>query len=1113
MPQITINTTKDASAIREPLPYQNQDITGLNAWLGNDNHHPVGEFDDWNYLGRSFIYFPISFAGIESIESATLLLTEQSRQNAEHCTPASGATIKVYARRMLIDWGEAPNKGEWTWSETSGMEWNWKKTAAEFTGERRNWTTEGQTLLTFTASGASDVQRAFDVTEIVKDWWDHSRGKRNDAPNYGFILINFNEPNSGSTENTAVQFFSREHGTASERPQLQIVYNSNNAPSAPTTASLAPKGDTIVNTTTPTFTGTRNDVDANDYITALQIIVYKDDGVTLMWDSGQINQSGQLTTFSRQYASQVGINPGGPTALVGNTFYKWKVRTADKGGLWSPYSALQRFKTNTVPSAPTLSLLQSPTSDIKTLTPTFVVVHNDNDPGDTVQYGYQIVVETSTGTPVWDSGNVDLASGERATTKQVVSPSLVTWGGSFRVKARTKDMNAAWSNFSSWVPFTLHAAQVPITLAPSGDEVSPTVTPTFTGARANTTDTIQSFQIVLYDDTLTQVWDSGTLSGTSPFASFSKLYNGPALTQGTYFRWKVRITSSIGGTSAYSDLQRFRTPSDASVPAQSSPIGTGIQGSGTNPLRPAFVGSRVAVFNRYQIEVYPATSSTGNLGTPHYASGTQSATISGAGPYTFTHAADLVTALSWGTQYKWRARVSADAGSTWSAWSGLASFRMDVAGTPDLDSPTPDQWITDATPTFQIDGLGTDVVDQMQVRVYDDNGTTLLWDSGMVNVTESGGVATMDYAGPTLTGGWYWWEARYQKTTMGPIGEYADKQRFRLNSPPNIPTDLEPLPNAVLLESLTPTFVARFTDPDVAAMEDKPTAWEIVVEKVGVGAHATVSITTGLLVGLNEYVYAGTALSYGTDYQWKTRFKDSKGAWGPYSGYLIFRPAVQPSSTGLIPTDESIVSSVRPSITWTYNAQGGTPQYGINVKVYEIVDTTDDALPPDRLYDETANEVWVLRANVTKPAKTNNEYTFESNFFQNLKVYAIVLTVFNEDGLADPSPQTVRVWCVLDAPDPVTGLAPTTLPNSSLVRLSWNVSTMLTGHTFVEYRIYKRLKGDLEWELLDTTTSRTEGNVYDDYYAGHGILHEYKVTVVTTKTGVGIELESGDSVE
>ena len=1111
MSQITISTTKDAAGMIDPDYVSDQspaDSGGTQLWNGAEEHLVIGRTTSsgFDYIGRGLVYFPITFTGMQTLDSAVLEFRQHDRLSSHHAEPQLNRDLGMYVRRVLRDWGEPANLAEATWSTDGSRTNTYKKNMNKYSssGNAQNWTTEDEAH--WTGDQEDDNWESVDVTDIVTAWWEHSKGQRSDAPNYGLILIN----DAPTVRVDGFNIMSREGGSAM---RLVITYNSNNAPSAPTTASLAPKGDTIVNTTVPTFTGTRNDPDSGDYITAVQIIAYQDNGTTIMWDSGQINQSGQLTTFSKQYAVQVGINPGGAQSLMGNTFYKWKVRTADKAGAWSPYSAVQRFKTNTVPNAPGLTLVESPTSDIKTLTPTFSVVHNDNDVGDSVQYGYQIIVETSAGVPVWDTGNVELDSGDRATTKQVTAPSLVTWGAAFRVKARTKDMNAAWSNFSSYVSFTLHAAQVPVTLAPSGDEVSPTTTPTFTGSRANTTDTIQSFQIVLYDDDLSQVWDSGTLAGTSPYSNFSKVYSEAPLTQGAYFQWKVRITSTIGGTSAYSALQRFRTPSDASVPAQSSPVGTAIQGAGTDPLRPAFVGSRAATFNRYQVEVYPSTAATGNLGTPHYASGTQSATISGAGPYTFTLAADTVTALSWNTTYKWRARVSGDAGATWSDWSGPASFTMDSAGTPDLDLPSANQWITDATPTFQIDGTGGDTIDQMQVRAYAENGTTLIWDSGMTNVTESAGVATLDYAGPTLTGGYYWWEARYQKTTAGPIGEYADKQRFRLNSPPNIPTDLEPLPNAVLLESLTPVFRARFTDPDVAAMLDKPTEWEIVVEEVGVGVHDTLTETTGLVVGLNEYEYDGTALVYGTDYQWKTRFKDTKNEWGPYSGYLMFRPAIEPNSTGLVPSDESTVSSVRPTLTWTYDDQGGTPQLGINVKVYEIVDLSDDAIPPDRLAGETANEVWVLRANVTKPNLTDNEYRFESNFFQNLNVYAIVLTVFNEDGLSDPSPQTTRVWVLLDAPDPISGLAPTTNPLTSVVHLDWEASTMLTGHTFVEYRIYKRLKGDLDWELLDTTTSRTEGNLYDDYYAGHGILYEYKITVVTSKSGVGIELESGDNVE
>src|SRR5436853_2362817 len=1055
-----------------------------------------------------------------TIESAVLHFMQRDNDisnSVAHCKPTGGTALSFDIYRMVRDWGETPHPAENTW--TGGGTYAFNKNALQVNGSSQtNWVTEGSATASFTQ--ADDHWETVDVTDIVTAWWNHSKGVRSDAPNYGVIFVNTNETSSAK----GVDIYSRDY-TSGRTPYIVVTYNSNTRPNAVPETGRSPSGSsgspTIVNTLTPTFSGQISDPDAGDYITRVAIKVYRSsDGVT-MWDA-QFAPTGHPTTFNYQYAATPTQLITPPVALVGNTKYHWACLVMDSGGLWSPWNQYDYFLPNTPPNAPTVSILETPSTDVGTLTPTVVITHNDPDPGDTVQHGYQIIVEKVGSTQVYDSGAVDLSSGEWATTKQIALATLTdpddanAWGTSFRVKARTKDANNAWGSYSGWVTFTTHAAGAPISLAPADDEVAPTTTPTLTGNRANSTDVITSYQIILYDDSLTQIWDSGTLTtGISSGATFSKVYSGSALSTGAFYQWKARITSSVGGTSAYSALKRFKVQSDATVPTQTSPLGTGIQGGGSNPLRPAFVGQRTSsAFNSYQIEVYPSTATTANLGTPYYSSGTQTATLSGSGPWVFTLAADTVTALEWNTTYKWRARVFVTAGSIWSDWSGLASFTMDSAGTPTLTTPTNDQWITDSTPDFTITRAGTDTIDQMQVRVYASNGTTLIWDSTMTNVANAT-TGTITYAGTALTGGYYWWEARYQKTTNGPIGNWASKKRFRLNSVPSVPTELKPDQGEVLVESLLPVFEARFNDDDIAVVGDYPTEWEIVVElnDSPYTNKATITVTSGLLVGVNSYTYRsnlalGTqnTLSYAVDYRWKTRFMDSKGEWGAYSSYQTFRAAIQPNSTGMTPSEGSTVNVVRPTVTWTYDAQSGSDQYAIRLLVFKVVDNTATA---EEKLAGTDSEILSPIANVYKIMGSSGfDYQFESNYFQNNEVYEIRLAVINADNLEDPTPQTNRVWVLLDAPDPITGLSPTAVEDRSVIELNWTAATMKTNHTFVAYNVYKRLSGDDEWTYIGSTSGRTL-TTYDDWYAGQGVLYEYKLTVVTTKTGVGIELESG----
>lgn len=1133
----SIVTTKDATAIitNTYVPADTSPGTGnwnsstmLDGFNGNDAHHPVGSLrgTGWEYISRAFVYFPISFTGAQTVDSGIMWLRQRPRGSG-HAWAATGGSITIKVYRMTKDFSETPKNGESLWRETNNNTTNFRKTAQRYSSvdNTANWTLEGAVTKTFTQEDNGWVP--VDISDIVTAWYDNSKGLRSNAPNYGVIIV----ANSEKDQTMSLDFFSREASDTTSIPYIDVTINANTSPSAP--INLAPTGNALKNTLTPAFTGQNSDPDAGDYISAVQVKVFKNDGTTPQWDSGTIDVAGSPTTFSVTYGQQVGIFS--PVPLVGNSSYKWQARTADKAGAWSTaWSALQQFKVNTPPLAASVTIVETPTNDVPTSTPTVSITHNDQDPGDSLMYGYKIQVQYAS-TVIYDGPAVSLASIDRANTKRVTLPTLAPpdgnpWGKSYRVKAQTKDSNDAWGAYSAWFDFTTHKTGVPINLDPTGDNIIAGTTPTFIGQRASTTDTIESYRIILFDDSLTQIWDAGTLTtGITNGNTFSKTYAG-SLSSGTFYQWKALLTSSVGGVSDYSTLQRFRTPSDVTVPTQTAPLGVGISG-GTGGSRPAFTGERATTFNRYQVEVYPSTANAGNMGTytasttivdatRFWAPTTFSATIAGSGPYTFSMAADTVPVLAWGVGYKWRARVSSDTGATWSGWSGLSSFTMDVAATPTLTTPVSDAWITTPVPTFRVTAGGTDIIDKVRLRVYAANSTTQLWDSTMVDVTDStaGGYIDYAYAGPTLTGGYYWWDAQYQKST-GPTGAFATKKRFRLNFAPDIPTSLAPAPGAVLEDTLTVTFEARFSDQDVTPVGDTPSSWEIIVESVPTPPGPSTVIATifpagALIVGVNTYDYDGSStLSYTGDFQWKTRFADSKGVWGSYSGYRSFKPRNRPNSTNMLPSNTSTVNTLQPSASWQYVA--GTSQKAVHFIVYEVLSASDTTIPPARL-SGVEDEILVYVGKVDNQ-QSGNSYTFGPGLFQSRKVYEISLTVESTDGLSDPTPQVVRWFFDLDAPDPIRGFSPTSNTALSRIELRWDAPLALkTGHQFVSYNIYKRLINDNTWQYVDSayalnpTTSDELGPYHYDYYAGSEVRYEYRVTIVTTKTGASYELESGD---
>jgi hypothetical protein len=1036
MATITITATKDASAL------ENND-----GWSGYDDHHPVGTSTSGNtYV--SFLYFPISFAGWTGVTDATLTLYGHRAGSGNHVLGASsGVSRTVYVQRMTSDWGEGTNRGETNWSSAETWGWDNRRDA-------KTTTNQGTRTMTGYSEGNPHT---WDLTAMVNDW-------RNGAPNYGVIVLLALSDEEDT--DLATEWYSR-HAATGLKPTLTITYTTNTAPSAPT--SLSPTANVLVNSLAPTLTGTRVDSDSGDYITAYQIRVYEDDG-SLFWDSGTLTVSGTTTTvFSKVYS--------GP-ALTGNTFYKWDARTRDKGSAWSPYTIQHRFKVNTPPNPPAISMTESPTSDILTLTPTFVVTHSDNDVTDLKMYGYRILVQTGTGAAVWDSGDIDITATPVTSLTHTYAGPALSWASDYRITARTKDSNGVWGNYQSYLNFHTHTTQEPTNLYPTGGQYISAIDPTFTGDRGSTSDTITSYEIELYDSTAaTVLWTSGVqTTGIVSGATFSKLYTGADLAYNTAYRWRARVTGSIGGVSAWSSHQLFATPFDATVPQLNMP--TTNNGTSVTTLTPTLSGTRSSSsFTSYDVEVYASSATQTNLGTPIWAPTTT--TQSSSTTFSKVYAGP---ALAWNTQYKWRARIGAG------AWSGLAAFQTDAAGGPTLTGPTNNSWITTATPTFTGSSSGGDSITAVRIRVYNASSGILVWDSGDLSQTASGTFSKV-YAGPALVGGTtYSWEARYTKST-GPTGAYSGRFQFRLNGGPTVPTNLTPVPGQVYVGTLLPLFMATFEDPEKTSFGDYPTSWVIEIRNNATDALITTkTISTNLNAGVNSYqwVSGDTALAYDTIYKWRTRFTDSKGTVGAYSSYQTFSSGTPGTVAIVSPTNGSNIVTTRPFIDWTFTGSRTQSKYRIrvirqsnNVLVYDsqyvVSSTTSGTVPTG--YISVAGEQYYIEVRVIDTGGINSN---------------IDLTL---------------VQYVPNAPPRIEGLSGTVSDELSRIELDWDKSSL--GTNFVTYVIYRRLVGEDKWTMVGTAKPETNTR-FDDYYAGQYTDYEYRVTVVKLVSGEP-DVESPDS--
>ena len=1052
MATATFTATKDASA-----------LNSNDGWSGWDNHHPVGESSGGNRY-RSFVYFPINFSGMTTVTAARLFLRAHRAGSGNHVlgSASGGPTRNLAVCRMTKDWGEGTDRGETLWS--SQETWGYNNRAATDSGA---WTETGKGMRSFT--GYSDgTWYEVDITNIVQAW-------KSGSANYG-VILKINDSTDEQNSSAALEFYARDQGSG-YRPYVEVDYTSNTAPNAPT--GLSPTGNALINSLSPTMTGTRSDPDTGDYISAFHVQLHDDSGnansASLIWDSGDVVTTGSPTTFSKVYS--------GP-ALSGNSFYRWRAQTRDKGSAWGAWSTLQRFKVNTPPNTPTVNISDVPSYAILTLTPTINVTHSDNDPGDQNMYGYHIILETGTGTAVWDSGDVDTTASPAVTKTITYSGPALSWRSQYRIRAKTKDSNGVWGNYSANYTFSTMSTSVPDTLSPSGGTTISGLVPEFFGRRGSSADTVASYQIILYqNDGVTQIWDSGTLStGISSGETFVKTYTGTSLSYGTGYKWKVRVTGSIGGTSDYSALQSFSTPADASVPTQSI---TPVTNGRVTSLTPTFGGTRNTAFTNYQIELYPSTAVDGNLGTPIWDSGN----LAQASSTSFSKVYNGGTALQWNTSYKWRVRVGAP---TLGSYTGLASFTTDASAAPTLTSPINHAWITTSTPTFQ--GSSTDSVTGVRIKVLDSVTFSTIWDSGVLSQTAATTFSKV-YSGPTLsTGTTYAWEVQLTKST-GPTSPWSTRQTFRINGAPLIPTQLEPTPGFTISGSVTPTFKAFFNDPEKSTHGDTPAQWIIEIRNNATDALIqTKTLSTGLNAALNSYVWgtntggADTGLAYGVIYKWRTAFVDSKSATGAYSSYQTFSSG-QPPTVGITsPSNGSNIATTKPTVTWSYSDPASSPMMKYKVRAIRV---------------STGTQVYNSGERVSSVAS----FQIPTGYLQvNGESYEIEVTAWNSQSVQS-NVATSTVQLTLAAPPAISGVSATVEEEISAIVIDWDASSL--GSAFVTYVVYRKDETDTDWTMIGTR--KPESNtVFTDYYAGQSHNYQYRVTVVKLLTGEP-DLESPDS--
>lgn len=888
-----------------------------------DSHIVIGPWAATSYVTRAALYAPIDFTGMIYINEARLYMAANEPASGFHVKGANEATF--YAARKATDFSEQSHGG----SGAVG-EFNWGN-SGDWVVENDIFSVEGGDLGGWPLIG-DGVYGYMNITQIVRRWFEGN-------PNYGLMLYNATNESQGQSS-YGKQYFSRHVGGLG--PYIWIDYNTNSPPTAPT--GLSPTGGTIVHTgTTITISGTANDPDAGDYMTGLHIKIFRG-AEELVYEHYDYN------TQDKGWSRNLPV-------WNGNYDYYWRARTRDKDGIWGPSCSNQYFRANTIPGAPSINTSETPSSSIKTLTPTFNITRNDSDsPYGDYMSSYQIHVyrngAAGSGTFHWDSGQVGTGAGTVTAQRTYNGPAL-SWNTSYWVYIRTWDQNGAVGGWAV-LNFTTYAVPSPISLDPTANETVGNLNPTFSGNRADANHTLASMELEVYEANGTTLkWSTGVTTGGVASSIFARDYTGAILSYATTYGWRVRITGNIGGTSNWTAMQWFVTLA-ATAATQTAPVGSPI-----TTLTPTFTGGWIESLDGVQIILYESDGITQKWDSGLLASNNGSS-------YSKVYAGP---ALLWNTTYKWKIRVRRMADAQLQPYTGLAVFTTETAGQPTLTAPITNSWGTTLTPTFTGNTAGAETITVFRIRLYESDGTSLTWDSG--DLAGSGTSFSKVYNGTALIAGRsYKWQARYTKTG-GAVGNYSAMEQFHINAAPQSPSGVLPATGAIVVDTLTPTFTAIFADLDLAAWGDFPVQMEIEVRNNTTDALIATQVdTTGLVAGVNSMDWDGTpALAYETVYKWRVRFQDSKNVDGAWSSYNTFKPSQSSSVT--ITAPDGTINSPQVPVAWNFTSPGSKTQGSYRVRVLR---NSDEIM----VYD--SGTVISASTNHTVPAGylvNNTEYTFE----------------------------------------------------------------------------------------------------------------------------------------
>lgn len=292
-----------------------------------------------------------------------------------------------------------------------------------------------------------------------------------------------------------------------------------------------------------------------------------------------------------------------------------------------------------------------------------------------------------------------------------------------------------------------------------------------------------------------------------------------------------------------------------------------------------------------------------------------------------------VSGLTDGTTYTWQFSYVKTNNPLENGTSTPTTFTYRKPPVATVSAPSGSQLLSNPNITGTLSSSPRSVT-QLAVEVQRVSGSVSVWTPGYLAV--SGSSYSIPYAGPALSSGVNYRVRTRPKDSSGYEGNWTGWSTFSIapNAAPTA-TAISPIGGATV-STTTPTLTLGFSDADTGQL-GRFDAYQVQVRRVsdetGMLDTGTVATSGGEQSARQvTLVYAGSALSNGTDYEWRGRVQDGGALWSDYTPWQTFTPQLVPNApTGIEPA--GLINTLTPTIKAVYSQGSGATEAGYQ---YEI---------------------------------------------------------------------------------------------------------------------------------------------------------------------------------